>query len=90
MQTLFQIGHLSTCNIDFTSKRGENKLTNFKFIFTNPVENNQDFSREHRLSSPKITALATWMDSAKNLTSKIFNQLTKGEKLNYNFEILNT
>ena len=54
MQTLFKIPHLSTCNIDFTSKRGENKLTNFKFIFTNPVENNQDFSREHRLSSPKI------------------------------------
>ena len=64
MQTLFQIGHLSTCNIDFTSKRGENKLTIFKFIFANPVENNKDFSWLHRLSSPIIIAVFELLNQA--------------------------
>ena len=64
MQTLFQIGHLSTCNIDFTSKRGENKLTIFKFIFANPVENNKDFSWLHRLSSPIIIIVPGCMNQA--------------------------
>ena len=66
------------------------KLIDEKGIAAEDVLAGISFFLSHRLSSPKITGLATGLDSVNHRTSKIFSQLTKGEKLNYDFEILNT